>query len=97
MSRWFAELLQSFKTSATRGGFSTTMPSFGGIKWFSDQIAQPIQEAITTEDLRSAALSVPGVLTVESVQLKALDTTTRVLSAEVQVTTEGGSYGTARI
>lgn len=44
-----------------------------GIKWFSDQIAQPIQEAITTEDLRSAALSVPGVLTVESVQLKALD------------------------
>ena len=39
----------------------------------------------------------PGVLTVESVQLKALDTTTRVLSAEVQVTTEGGSYGTARI
>ena len=66
-----------------------------GIKWFSDQIAQPIQEAITTEDLRSAALS--GVLTVESVQLKALDTTTRVLSAEVQVTTEGGSYGTARI
>lgn len=68
-----------------------------GINWFSDQIAQPIQEAITTEDLRSAALSVPGVLTVESVQLKALDTTTRVLSAEVQVTTEGGSYGTARI
>lgn len=68
-----------------------------GVHWFSDQIAQPIQEAITTEDLRSAALSVPGVLTVESVQLKALDATTRVLSADVQITTEGGTYGTARI
>lgn len=68
-----------------------------GIQWFSDQIALPIQEAVTTEDLRTAAASVPGVLTVDSVTLLELDPATRNLSAEVKITTEGGTYGTARI
>lgn len=68
-----------------------------GIRWFSDQIALPIQEAVTTEDLRTAAASVPGVLTVDSVTLLELDPATRNLSAEVKITTEGGTYGTARI
>lgn len=68
-----------------------------GIQWFSDQIALPIQEAVTTEDLRTAAMSVPGVLTVEAVNLIELDPLTRTLKAEVQITTEGGTYGTARI
>ena len=68
-----------------------------GIRWFSDQIALPIQEAVTIEDLRTAAASVPGVLTVDSVTLLELDPATRNLSAEVKITTEGGTYGTARI
>lgn len=68
-----------------------------GIQWFSDQIALPIQEAVTIEDLRTAAASVPGVLTVDSVTLLELDPATRNLSAEVKITTEGGTYGTARI
>lgn len=68
-----------------------------GVHWFSDQIAQPIQEAITTEDLRSAALSVPGVLTVNSVTLKKLDPATRTLSAEIEITTEESMNGRAEI
>lgn len=68
-----------------------------GIKWFEDQIAQPIQEAVTTEDLRTAASSVPGVLSVNSVTLKTLDPATRTLSAEIEITTEGGTNGRAEI
>lgn len=68
-----------------------------GIHWFDDQIALPIQEAVTTEDLRTAAASVPGVLTVNSVTLNSLDPATRTLSAEIDITTEGGTNGTARI
>lgn len=68
-----------------------------GIKWFEDQIAQPIQEAVTTEDLRTAASSVPGVLTVNSVTLKKLDPATRTLSAEIEITTEEGTNGRAEI
>lgn len=68
-----------------------------GIAWFEDQIALPIQEAVTTGDLRDAAASVPGVLSVDSVKLTDFDQATRNLKAEIQVTTEDGNNGTARI
>ena len=68
-----------------------------GIKWFDDQIALPIQQAVTTADLRGAAESVPGVLMVNSVELKSIDRETRTLHAEIEITTEGGTNGTARI
>lgn len=68
-----------------------------GIAWFEDQIALPIQEAVTTGDLRDAAASVPGVLSVDSVTLTDFDQATRTLKAEIQVTTEDGNNGTARI
>lgn len=68
-----------------------------GIHWFDDQIALPIQQAVTTEDLRTAAASVPGVLTVDAVTLIELDPATRTLSAEIDITTEGGTNGRARI
>lgn len=68
-----------------------------GIAWFEDQIALPVQRAVTTGDLREAAASVPGVLTVDSVTLTAFDPATRTLSAEIQISTEDGNNGTARI
>lgn len=68
-----------------------------GIKWFEDQIALPIQQAVTTADLREAAESVPGVLTVNSVNLLALAPETRTLHAEIDITTEGGTNGRANI
>lgn len=68
-----------------------------GIAWFEDQIALPVQQAVTTGDLREAAASVPGVLTVDSVTLTAFDPATRTLSAEIQISTEDGNNGTARI
>lgn len=68
-----------------------------GIAWFGDQIAQPVQEAITTGDLREAAEAVPGVLTVDAVTLTGFDASTRTLSAEIEITTEEGNRGTARI
>lgn len=68
-----------------------------GIKWFDDQVALPIQKAVTTEDLRTAAASVPGVLTVNSVTLKELDRATRTLRAEIDITTEGGTNGRAEV
>ena len=68
-----------------------------GIKWFDDQIALPVQQAVTTADLRDAAESVSGVLTVNSINLKALDPETRTLHAEIDITTEGGTNGRAEI
>lgn len=62
-----------------------------GIPWFSDQLAQPVQEAVTISNLRNAALRVPGVARVDSVELDALDQKTRVLKGKVQITTEDGS------
>lgn len=68
-----------------------------GINWFSDQLARPVQEAITVENLREAALSVPGVVSVDSIDLYELDGSTRTLHGVIELTTEGGSYGRAEI
>lgn len=50
-----------------------------------------------THTAYTAASSVPGVLTVNSVTLKKLDPATRTLSAEIEITTEEGMNGRAEI
>lgn len=62
-----------------------------GIPWFSDQLARPVQEAVTISNLRNAALGVPGVERVDAVELEALDRETRVLKGKVTITTEDGN------
>ncbi len=62
-----------------------------GIPWFSDQLARPVQEAVTISNLRNAALNVPGVERVDAVELEALDRETRVLKGKVTITTEDGN------
>lgn len=68
-----------------------------GIPWFTDQIAQPVKEAVTASHLRQAALSVPGVLTVDSITLETVDPKTRVLKAKIEITCEGGTHVRAEL
>lgn len=68
-----------------------------GIDWFTDQLGEPVQEAVTSENLRTAALAVPGVLSVDSVTINELNQKTRTLHGTIEITTEGGSYGRAEI
>ena len=59
-----------------------------GIPWFDDQLAKPINEALVSQRLREACLSVEGVLSVRSVEIIELDAKTRTLHARIQLETE---------
>lgn len=62
-----------------------------GIEWFSNQLGQPLQAAITTSRLRVAAESVPEVQSVDDVELKAIDNADRTLTGVIHITTNGGT------
>ena len=59
-----------------------------GIPWFDDQLAKPVNEALVTQRLREACLSVDGVLSVRSIEIEELDAKTRTLHARIQLETE---------
>lgn len=63
----------------------------GGIKWFSDVLGKPLQEAVLRDRLRTTALSVPGVVSVDNVVIEAIDEETRSLHGKIYVTTEAGN------
>lgn len=62
-----------------------------GIDWFTDQLGQKIQESVLMSRLRNAALSVDGVLTVQSIEITELDQKTRTLHGVVNLTTVYGN------
>lgn len=62
-----------------------------GIDWFTDQLGRPLQEAVLRDRLRTAALRVPGVLSVESIDIEEVDESTRKLHGKITITTEAGS------
>lgn len=61
-----------------------------GIKWFTDQLGRPVQEAVIRDRIRQAAMSVPGVLESE-VTITELDGETRTLHGQVSISTEFGN------
>ena len=67
-----------------------------GIDWFTDQLGKPLQVAIVTDRLRRAALSVPGVLAVTSINLESVDKQTRTLRGTIEIETEYG-HGTSNL
>lgn len=64
-----------------------------GIAWFTDQLGKPLQASVLTDRLRRAALRVPGVLAVKSIELTDVDQATRTLHASMEIET---SYGNGR-
>lgn len=62
-----------------------------GIDWFTDQLGQKIQRSVLTQRLRNAALSVEGVLTVQSVEISEIDQKTRTLHGTILITTVYGN------
>ena len=67
-----------------------------GIDWFTDQLGKPLQMSVVTSRLREAALRVPGVISVRSINLEEIDQETRTLHGTIEIETEYG-YGTSRI
>ena len=61
-----------------------------GIAWFDDQLGLPVQTAITTSRLRTAAESVPGVVGVSAIELKDVNNEQRTLTGTVEIITEEG-------
>lgn len=68
-----------------------------GIAWFSDQLGKAVQDAVMRNRLRTAAESVPGVLSVGEITINALDAETRTLRASLELSCEGGSIGRIEI
>lgn len=64
-----------------------------GIAWFSDQLGKPLQKVVTESRLREAALAVKGVLAVQSIELRGLDSVSRKLTGTLRITTEEGDDG----
>ena len=62
-----------------------------GIDWFTDQLGQKIQESVLMSRLRNAALSVDGVLSVQSIEITELDQKTRTLHGVVNLNTVYGN------
>lgn len=62
-----------------------------GIDWFTDQLGKPIQRR-----LREAAEAVPGVESVESIELE-IDQDTRRLTGSINIITTDGDYGRAEL
>ena len=62
-----------------------------GIDWFTDQLGQKIQRSVLTQRLRNAALSVEGVLSVQSVEISEIDQKTRTLHGTITITTVYGN------
>lgn len=62
-----------------------------GIEWFSDQLGRPVQTAVITDRLRQAALRVPGVVRVISIQIDELDKDSRILHGKMEIETEYGN------
>ena len=62
-----------------------------GIDWFTDQLGQKIQESVLMSRLRNAALSVDGVLSVQSIEITELDQKTRTLHGVVNLYTVYGN------
>jgi len=63
-----------------------------GIRWFDDALGQTINPALIKADCEAAALTVPGV---QSVQVFLTGLTARSLSGQVQITGTDGSVTTA--
>ena len=61
-----------------------------GIRWFTDQLGKPVQTAVITDRLRQAALRVPGVVRVITVQIDELDLETRTLHGRIGIASEAG-------
>lgn len=68
-----------------------------GIPWFSDQVGQRLNPSVVQSKLRQAAKNVAGIQSVEEIVLQSLDTETRQLNVQIQVTTEDGVSGTVTI
>ena len=68
-----------------------------GIPWFTDQLGQPLKEAVTASHLREAALNVPGVVSVNAVEIRSIDPETRNLRATMEITCEGGTHVRAEL
>lgn len=62
-----------------------------GIDWFTDQLGQKIQESVLISRLRNAALSVDGVLSVQSIEITELDQKTRTLHGTILIKTVYGN------
>lgn len=67
-----------------------------GIDWFTDQLGKPIQRAVVASRLREAAEAVPGVESVESIELE-IDQDTRRLTGSINIITTDGDYGRAEL
>lgn len=62
-----------------------------GTDWFTDQLGLPIQRSVIASRIRDAALSVDGVLNVQSVEIEELDQKTRILHGTVYLETVYGN------
>ena len=61
-----------------------------GVRWASDLLAKPLQEAVLRDRLSSAALRVPGVLAVDRVEIHEIDKDERILHGKIFIRTEVG-------
>ena len=68
-----------------------------GVDWFGLQLGRKVQESILAARLREAALYVPAVRSVESVELESLDNSTRTLRGTLKIVTTGGTNGAATV
>lgn len=68
-----------------------------GIAWFGLQLGQKVQKSMLAARLREAALYVPAVQAVDSVEIESLDNSTRTLRGTITIVTTGGTNGAATV
>ena len=68
-----------------------------GVEWFDLQLGKRVQESVLTARLREAALYVPAVQSVKSIELSDLNSSNRTLRGTISIVTKDGKDGTASI